>query len=85
MRIVLFPILSIALLGACTTAKEINGPSGSKGYYVSCNGAIQSVRSCYMRAAEVCPNGYEIIDQGNSKNIFGGNAIKKGIFIECKK
>lgn len=61
------------------------GPDGNDAYFISCNGALRSLSSCFKKAGDVCPNGYKRIDNEDGKNLFGGNSIRKGIFVECKQ
>ncbi|MBI1327494.1 MAG: hypothetical protein GC136_07620 [Alphaproteobacteria bacterium] len=63
-----FLILSLAILSACTMAKEITLPDGKQGYNISCNGTANSFSSCVEKAGEVCGSrGYEVIGQNGEK------------------
>ena len=52
-------LLAVLLVG-CSSARPIMLPSGRTGYYVKCR---MQEEKCYLRAAQMCPGGYRIIDQ----------------------
>jgi hypothetical protein len=81
----LLVILSLSsLVMACAQATPVTTPSGNRGFAVSCGAAL--LDECYAKAGEVCPSGYEILDQqgsrylgqlstGNAYANSGGNAF----------
>ena len=81
----LLVILSLSsLVMACAQATPVTTPSGNRGFSVSCGAA--RLDDCYAKAGEVCPSGYEILDQqgsrylgqlstGNAYANSGGNAF----------
>ncbi len=92
-KLPLLSILACTLLISCTTAKEINTPSGSAGYAIKCNGKWLDWSNCYEKAGEVCgENGYTIIDERKSSNpqvytitgrVFADNVTNRSLMIEC--
>lgn len=84
-------LVVVALVaGGCATHREIKGPNGVPAYYIKCGAAVQY--RCYEEAAEVCPNGYSIIDNQSGRvaaavSSNGTQAIAGShgsMFIECK-
>lgn len=57
--------LILIFVGACTTAKQIVGPSGMPAYSIKC-GATDS-GACFEKAGEVCPKGYTILNSQESR------------------
>jgi hypothetical protein len=80
------------ILTGCTTARPIGLPSGDQGEIIRCNGIQHSLEDCYIKAGEVCPNGYDVLTGGetfgpNSKlAALGGNnvgAIDRSLIVHC--
>jgi len=61
-------LTSLCLLAtACAGTKAISLPTGESGFRVSCGaplgiGKAGGKSGCYKRAAEICPQGYEVVD-----------------------
>ena len=71
-------ILSVLLLGACTSVKPMMAPSGAQGFKVWCEIPSQ----CYDKAAEVCPKGYVI--EADVKDHWGAGDVDGNLIIVCK-
>jgi hypothetical protein len=56
-----FAILA-ASLAACAKSTEIRGPGGQVAQLIECNGAANSISTCYEEANELCPVGYAVLD-----------------------
>jgi hypothetical protein len=79
LKIVTVSILGILGLASCTTATPTVLPDGSKGVMIDCNGDVNSMSSCFKKAGEVCPAGYDILNQGQeSTPVFGGSGTATG-------
>lgn len=89
-----FPAITILALGGCTTADEIQLPSGGAGYTVACDGSGNRWSSCYEKASEVCPAGYDVVTKdGDSTPVLvssapgmmtGGAVVRRSLMIQCK-
>lgn len=53
----------LVVLAGCASAKQVKGPNGEIAYLVQCGNAVKS--KCTGKAAEVCPNGYNLIDRNS--------------------
>ena len=53
-------ILFVALVG-CANSKQVKGPNGEEAYLVKCGKAVQA--KCTEKAADLCPNGYNLLDR----------------------
>jgi len=45
-------------------------PDGSQGKLIGCGGIQHDMASCYLKAGEQCPNGYDIIDERGESHPF---------------
>jgi hypothetical protein len=70
----------LALLGGCTTAKDIYLPNGTKGYDIRCDGLGNRMENCFQKAGDICgPKGY---DQVNPQGSYVGI---NSLFIKCRE
>ena len=67
------PLLFLIVLSGCTTAKPTVTPDGRRGVSIDCTGQ-SSWSSCYQKAGQVCPSGYEVV----SKDGDDGNMVAVG-------
>ena len=67
------PLLLVAALGGCTTAKMTVTPDGRRGVSIDCSGS-SAWSGCYEKAGQMCPGGYVVF----SKDGDDGNAIAVG-------
>jgi len=52
------------VLTGCTTAAPVYLADGSKGFNISCGGAVQSFGDCHAKAGEICGSkGYEVVNR----------------------
>lgn len=84
-------------LAGCVSQSETYLPDGSRGYAISCHGAMQSMSACLERAGQLCRSqGYRVFDRSgqaipvgsftaNSTGAAGfmGSAIYRDILIGC--
>ena len=83
--------VALASLSGCATSKQIQGPNGSKTYYIKCGSAV--LDACYEEAAKVCPKGYTMADHqagSNAAIIPTGNMLivahgPNSMLVECKE
>ncbi len=82
--------LSSLLLSSCATIEPlpITGPSGNQGFSMDC---VTSTPNCFLKAGQLCPNGYDIIDHSSTSSIvvphYGAypmNVTSESLTIECK-
>lgn len=99
MKKILTIILGVAL-ASCkgVEPKEITGPSGGKAYSMECSGFPRTPEKCWQKASEICPDGYDIVNQqqqnlggGTVFNVIGNTVIANNrnhtssyMLIECK-
>ena len=91
----LYALLGLVLITSCATSQEIVLPSGEKGFTINCGSYEGDSRSaCYQKAGEVCPSGYDILEQTEEKdknivaNPYSFQTLeddKRVLVIECKK
>jgi len=73
-------LVLLAMLGACTTAKEIYLPNGSKGHDIRCDGFGNRMENCFQKAGEICGSkGYDMVNPQGSYSGLGG------LFVRCKE
>ena len=73
-------ITLLAILGGCTTSKEMYLPDGSSGHNINCDGIASSMQSCFQKAGEICGSkGYSIASTQ------GSYVLTRSLFIKCKE
>ena len=97
-RTVLTVALVIGFILGCATSSEVFLADGSKGYNISCRGAVMNFSHCHEKAGEICGDrGYVLVNQfgdavpfatagGGSAAFFGsaGTSTTRNIFVKCK-
>jgi len=82
-----------AALSGCAIAHQTVMPDGRQGLSINCSGAAQTWNSCYEKAGEQCPHGYDIVGKdGDGVAGFGaGNGWAAGsasatrtLLVACK-
>lgn len=86
-------ILAGVLTVGCTAEIKPNsmlGPNGKTAYSMQCSGMGRSLEACYQKAGELCPKGYQVVDQANRTvaitNAVNGQLImgtQQSLFVEC--
>ena len=79
--------IPILLLSGCmgVSPVKINGPSGKTAYSMKCSGMGRTLEDCYVKAGEICPNGYQIVDRASGYAQIGSiGAMQHSLVIECK-
>ena len=56
-------LLLLVVLAGCASAKQVKGPNGEIAYQVQCGNAVKD--KCTDKAADLCPNGYNLIDRNS--------------------
>lgn len=77
---------AIAFSG-CASSTEIKTGGDDKMFLVECDGYAVPKGVCFEKANELCPNGYDIMDQeraASSMGIFNGAYVAKNIMVQCK-
>lgn len=84
--------LCLALV-SCVGAEKIVLPDGGTGYTIGCGGTQHSWNSCYKKAGEVCPGGYEPIERQSTnrpyaaatqQGLVSGSSEGRTMVIRCK-
>jgi hypothetical protein len=92
MRIVLACLVVVSLAGCGVTSRPLTLPSGQHGQAIACPGAVRSMADCYVKAGEVCPAGYDIVDAGSeahpmvvatSGTLVGGSVVSRSLIVQC--
>ena len=78
-------IVGLALLAGCVQVHEVKGPDGKTALALKCGDAT----SCYQKAGELCPDGYDFVDKNNANVIVPVNGSVVGgtettLVVECK-
>jgi hypothetical protein len=83
--------VSVFLVGcAAIEPQEFVGPNSNTAYAMKCSGMGRTLEACYIKAGEVCPGGYTIIDRSTGTvgvPMQGGGTMivpQYGLAIECK-
>lgn len=50
-------------MAGCASVKQVKGPNGEIAYLVQCGNAAKG--KCTGKAAELCPQGYNLIDRNS--------------------
>ena len=90
MKFLILGVVLVAMLSACATSKQLQGPSGRTAYFIKCGSAV--IDKCYEEAAKVCPQGYVLADtQTNPNGVIApaGNSLlfvrgPNSMLVECK-
>lgn len=59
--------LGVIFITSCTTTQQINRPDGQKEYLIAC-GSATGWNICYDKANEICPTGYETLEENSGFN-----------------
>jgi hypothetical protein len=57
-------LMLLLVLAGCASARQVKGANGEIAYLVQCGNAAKS--ACTEKAADLCPNGYNLIDRDSS-------------------
>ena len=83
-------VFSLAVLGcAGIDPVSITGPNGKVAYSMRCSGFGRTRLDCLKKAEELCPGGYEIVDDlnrlvGSIDNGTGVVATRNDLTISCR-
>lgn len=66
-------------------------PDGSRGQLIGCGGIQNDMATCFVKAGQICPNGYDVLNsqEGNGPNsaaaaligVYG--AIDRQLIVRC--
>ena len=78
-------IFCFVLIGCAEVIQsQFAGPNGRTAYNMRCSGMGRNMDKCYKIASEVCPKGYDIIE--NTATSVGVYRVqKRSMAIECKE
>lgn len=63
--------LSVSLLAACTSVKEVRDFTGETALVIECGPRIER---CEARAREACPRGYHVLATGENTTVIASGA-----------
>jgi hypothetical protein len=93
----LISILGIVSLPACTTSTPTVLPDGTKGIMIACPGMENSMGSCFVKAGQLCPSGYDVINQSEESHpvfgaggapasgfsMYGADVVRRNLMVRC--
>ena len=82
MRRALIFAVCLALTG-CATARPMALPGGGEGYMIGCNGIQLTMADCLAKAAQVCPEGYDIA-AATAESVPLINPFERTLMVQCK-
>lgn len=62
----------ILLLFSCARVTLLKDGNGNDFFLVECQGSGNSWSTCYQKALDICPNGYDLVEQAQAS---GGGMI----------
>ncbi len=79
------------ILGGCATGvSNFTGPDGKQSYALKCSGYMRDWDDCYKSAGELCPSGYDVIDQqsGHKGYVATGSVLanvqSQHLMVQCR-
>ena len=80
----------LALVGCAVPATPVTGPDGHQAYVLKCSGYMRDRQDCLIKAGQLCPTGYSVVDDNSSTNgaiVTGSTVIiakREYLTISCK-
>jgi len=80
------------VLKSDVTARPLTLPNGQPGQAISCPGTVRTIADCYIKAGEVCPAGYDIVDASGEAHpmvvasggtLVGGSVVSRSLLVQC--
>lgn len=71
----------MSLVG-CASSVRVSLPNGAQGYNVDCSTDMSDWNECYLKASELCPSGYTVVQKQSSPNAVGEN-MDRDLMIQC--
>lgn len=80
-------IVAVILSGCATSIKPVQfiGPNGKTSYSMRCSGFGRNMQQCYQVVGELCPAGYNIIENSASTVAVGSYANINGSFVAAPR
>lgn len=82
---------AVSLAACAGSSRPIVLPNGDHATLISCSGMNQSMASCYLKAEQVCPLGYDIVTKGGESqpantngNMAAGNVADRTLTVKCR-
>lgn len=77
--------VALILAGCAVSPSPVTAPSGRPGYSMKCSGFGKSVQDCYAKAAELCPQGYNVeANKSQFVMVEGTGGTREYMLISCK-
>lgn len=76
-KIFILGALGALLAGCAVSVKQVSGPDGRPAYVLKCSGYMRDRQDCLIKAGELCPGGYHLVD--DSSQTSGGMILPNGI------
>jgi len=90
MRVLIACCFVLVLGGCAVPATPITGPDGKTAYVLKCSGYMRDRQDCLVKAGQVCPSGYTVVDDNSSTKgaVITANAViiakRDYLTISCK-
>lgn len=84
----IFPLIALVLTSCADgpKVKPVTLPSGSSGYFVTCDLSGHDWTECYDAAHKVCKGPYEISDKSESSTPTPyGPLVRRSMFVKCNQ
>lgn len=57
-------------------------PGGGKGFMIGCGGIQHTMADCYVKAAQMCPGGYDIVG-ADVESVPIMNPYERSLMVRC--
>lgn len=90
MRFLVLVLAAIGLTACAVPAKSVIGPDGKQAYVLTCSGYMRDRQDCLVKAGQVCPSGYNVVDDSSQTSgaMVIGNTVavarRDYLTISCK-
>jgi hypothetical protein len=71
------------ILAACGNARPMALPGGGQGYMIGCSGIQNTMATCYAKASEVCPQGYDVA-AATMESVPIINPYDRSLMVRCR-
>lgn len=65
MRVLLLCGAALILAGCAVNVSQVTGPDGKQAYVMKCSGYMRDRGDCLAKAGELCPHGYNVVDDSS--------------------
>lgn len=82
-------VAALSLSGCSVNPQKFQGPNGNSAYSMTCSGMGRGWDDCYKKAADLCPNGYDVVGQQSGTQVVPTpngpvGSPRQSLAVECK-